>query len=268
MNKISCKRIVWVTDIHLNFLRKESKLTYFKQIKAKNPHFVLITGDISESRTLIPDLKLMYSVIKKPMYFVLGNHDYYEGSIEQTALDVKSAFSHDQERGIYHLPTNQLLIDSTAVIGVDNWYDTKSGIPGYVTLSDFMYITEYREAKSLQKQIIKQANKANKHLKQQLTEITANKDINRVIIALHVPPFVELSTYGGKRSDDYFLPYFSSKSTGEVILSFAKKHKKIKFEVYCGHTHSAVDYTKLDNLKCYCGASEYYSPLINGIIEV
>ena len=64
-----------------------------------------------------------------------------------------------------------------------------------------------------------------------------------------------------------WLPFYSCKATGDVLLKFANEHPEIKVLVLCGHTHSAAEYQPLPNLLVKCGGSEYYHPKINEILE-
>ena len=42
-----------------------------------------ISGDIGESHDVCHYLRKIEEIIEKPIYFVLGNHDFYRGSIAQ-----------------------------------------------------------------------------------------------------------------------------------------------------------------------------------------
>ena len=265
------RKLIWVTDIHLNFLSLESRVEFYTLIKKQKPDYVLITGDISEADVLNKHLVEMYASVKRPIYFVLGNHDYYNGSWEEVDLNAKAAFSRDQERGVYYLPTNPQEITTTALIGINNWYDCKSGRIGFVGLNDWNYIKEYLGTKNMAeicKVSLQRCKAAIKDLQNQIESIAASTTVNRIIIAMHVPPFKQLSMFEGKRSSPYYLPFFSSATTGRALKKLAKAYPHITFDVYCGHTHSKAEYHPLKNLHCYCGASEYGAPSIAGIIEV
>ena len=45
-------RIVWVTDIHLNFLRPPERSAFYLSIRDAQPEAVFITGDIAEAPCL------------------------------------------------------------------------------------------------------------------------------------------------------------------------------------------------------------------------
>ncbi len=92
-----------------------------------------------------------------------------------------------------------------------------------------------------------------------------NQYPKKIIILTHVPPFKEACMHEGKMSDKHWLPFYSSKATGDVLLQIAKKNPYIKFLVLCGHTHSGAYYQLLENLTVQTGKAEYYQPLVGEI---
>lgn len=72
----------------------------------------------------------------------------------------------------------------------------------------------------------------------------------------------------GKISDNHWLPYFSSKVMGEILMQSAHQNLAIDFLVLCGHTHSEAIYQPIDNLIIEAGRAEYYQPEIQKIIFV
>ena len=75
----------WATDVHLDFVKNdERKLIAFSESLIKdNPTGIFLTGDISIAKQLIYHLSVIEKVVQRPIYFVLGNHDYYGASTEQ-----------------------------------------------------------------------------------------------------------------------------------------------------------------------------------------
>jgi len=69
-------------------------------------------------------------------------------------------------------------------------------------------------------------------------------------------------------SDDNYLPYFSSKAMGDVLLPVAKDNPSIEFLVLCGHTHSNALYQASGNLTVKAGTAEYCKPIVQEIISV
>ncbi len=74
------RRLTWATDIHLNFLSHVGMDAFCDGLRREEPDAVLVTGDIAEAPTLEPLLSLVAAEMKVPIYFVLGNHDYYRAS--------------------------------------------------------------------------------------------------------------------------------------------------------------------------------------------
>ena len=74
-------KLAWGTDIHLNFLESADRKIFYQDIVETKPNAVLISGDIAEAPTVSDILEEMAKHIAKPIYFVLGNHDYYQSSV-------------------------------------------------------------------------------------------------------------------------------------------------------------------------------------------
>ena len=80
-------RLVWLTDIHLNFVDAQRLREFLESIR-QQADAVAISGDIAESPGVVHYLKTMEEVLQKPIYFVLGNDDFYRSSIAKTRLQV------------------------------------------------------------------------------------------------------------------------------------------------------------------------------------
>ena len=73
-------KLTMITDVHLNLLEKDERINFYRALIATDSDGVMISGDIAEATSIEPILKEM-TTIQKPIYFVLGNHDYYRCSI-------------------------------------------------------------------------------------------------------------------------------------------------------------------------------------------
>ncbi len=73
----------WLTDTHLNFLDVEDRIIFYESVIATRCDAVLISGDIAEAPSISEILKEMATYIKQPIYFVLGNYDYYRGQVDE-----------------------------------------------------------------------------------------------------------------------------------------------------------------------------------------
>lgn len=78
--------LTWLTDIHLNFLDYDERTVFYQQIIKASGDAVVITGDICEAQSVAEVLMEMAQAVQKPIYFVLGNHDYYHGSVSQVRI--------------------------------------------------------------------------------------------------------------------------------------------------------------------------------------
>lgn len=75
------KRLAWITDVHLNFLDPPEVEEFFRTVSDTVADAVLLSGDVGEARDAAVRLNALHTAVGRPVYFVLGNHDFYRGSI-------------------------------------------------------------------------------------------------------------------------------------------------------------------------------------------
>jgi predicted MPP superfamily phosphohydrolase len=268
-------RLAWATDIHLNFLTSMDRRRFLESVKGQADAMV-VTGDIAESNSLGEILRQMMAVLDMPIHFVLGNHDFYRGSVVGTRLATAEMIS-GSEYLVYLSQTGVVeLTPSTALVGHDGWADARlGGFDGSdVILNDFLLIDElrcWRDQHTLDKPALRQAlqalgDEAAAYLKGILS--AAADKYPRVIVATHVPPFRETTWHQGRPSADDYLPYFSCKAMGDVLLEAAGAYPQCDLLVLCGHTHGGGEVQVLENLRVLTGPAEYGKPVIQQIIEV
>lgn len=79
----------WLSDIHLNFfLGPAARSKFFDGLKQRHVDAWILSGDIGEAGLVVRYLE-EFERLPVRTYFVLGNHDFYHGSIEQTRADVR-----------------------------------------------------------------------------------------------------------------------------------------------------------------------------------
>ncbi|QDP73679.1 metallophosphoesterase [Legionella israelensis] len=267
-------KLAWLTDIHLNFLEVETRLQYYEDILVTGCDAILISGDIADAPSLDDLLNEMVGEIKKPIYFIVGNHDYYRGIIADvrkglTELSIANA-------NLFWLPASglQQLPNNTILLGQDGWADGRLGNyqKSPVSLKGSRMIADLFQAKMVGRQQLLQKM-------QELADLDANALKNdlaqaveqqpqKIIVLTHVPPFKEACQHMGQVSDDNYLPYFSSKAIGDVLMPFAIDNPLIDFLVLCGHTHSYAGYQPRANLIVKAGKAEYYKPIIQETIKI
>src|ERR1700682_6406124 len=84
------KRLAWLTDIHLNFVKPPAIETLCQQIAEQRSDVLLISGDIGEAPNVADYVSMLESRLQMPIYFVLGNHDFYRGSITGVREAIKA----------------------------------------------------------------------------------------------------------------------------------------------------------------------------------
>lgn len=116
-------RYAWLTDIHLNFLDAIERRKFYQEIVDTQCNGVLISGDIAEAPCLVDMLSEMANYLNKPIYFVLGNHDYYRGKISEVR-DAMTTLTKKNDK-LFWLPASgmQKLDNNTCLIGQDGWAD-------------------------------------------------------------------------------------------------------------------------------------------------
>ena len=263
-------RVVWATDIHLNFLRPHQRIAFFSSIHDSQSDAVFITGDIAEAPCLRELLHEMQQAIDVPLYFVLGNHDFYHGSIEAVRREIQD-WCLTQPRIHYLSALGPIeLTPRTVLIGHDGWGDGRFGNyqQSPVRLSDQELIRDFqsldRDAVLAKLQAFGDESAA--YLHEVLTK--ALDSYEQVMCLTHVPPFKEACWYQGKMGNDDWLPYFACKAMGDVLLEMAQIRPDCHLTVLCGHTHHAGTIQMLPNLYVKTGSAEYGQPHVEEILTI
>jgi len=263
-------RVVWATDIHLNFLRPHERAEFISSIRDCQSDAVFITGDIAEAPCLRELLHEMQQAIDVPLYFVLGNHDFYHGSIEAVRSWAQE-WCVAQPR-LHYLSASGLteLTPKTVLIGHDGWGDGRYGNywASPVRLSDQELIRDFqgldREAVLAKLHVL--GDESALHLREVLTK--ALDSYEQVMCLIHVPPFKETCWYQGKMGNDDWLPYFACQAVGEVLLEVTQERPDCHVTVLCGHTHHAGTVQMLPNLLVVTGSADYGAPCISDVLEI
>jgi 3',5'-cyclic AMP phosphodiesterase CpdA len=263
-------RVVWLTDIHLNFLPKPRVLEFLTRVAATAPDAVLIGGDIGEAHDVCDYLGAIAETISAPVYFVLGNHDYYFGSIRETRLRVEQ-FCREHAR-LHFLTTGgvEQLTPSVGLVGHDGWADGRLGdyARSLVMMHDWKLIEELASLdKSARWEALKGlADEAAEHFRRLLPD--ALERYREVFVLTHVPPFREACWHEGNISNDDWLPHFTCRAAGEVIREIAAAYPQRQITVLCGHTHGGGETRLAPNLNVITGGAEYESPEVARVFEV
>ena len=268
-------KYAWATDVHLDFLsnRPQDLITFAESlIKHDNPTGIFLTGDISTAKSVIYHLSAIEKVVQRPIYFVLGNHDYYGSSVELVRKAMRELTN--VSPFLRYMPTMPYyaLTPSTAVIGHDGWYDAHHGDwqNSAFQMNDWTAIRDFHDVHGNKASIVgvarKLAHEGVTHVHNAIKQ--AVRYHKNVIILTHVPPFRESHIYQGKVGDDFAQPWFTSKMMGDMLLDAAKSFPSHSFTVLAGHTHGKYSGKIRDNLMVNVGGAEYYTPALQGLVEV
>lgn len=267
-------RLAWITDPHANFVASRD---WFRRILDERPDGVLITGDIAESKSIRGVLLAFAEETARPVYFVLGNHDFYRSSFAKVRANVSKTVLETPSLTYLHEHGIVRLSDKTALIGVDGWYDGRNGDfdQSRAVLNDFLLIEDLSKHARIGdigglKRRIEQFTDADAEKVRTLLSACIDPRLERIVVATHVPPFAGAAWHEGRVSDAEHLPFFSNRSIGDAIMEATKTFREKlggKVDVYCGHTHSEGVIHPAENLAVRTGAAEYYSPGLAGFVE-
>lgn len=259
-------RLTWATDVHLDFVPDEQHVEdFYAGLLAEDPTAILLSGDIANGHRVGRMLVELVRFVQLPVYFVLGNHDFYGRSVRDFRAAVTELAA--ATPNLHYLTSQDVvaLDDQTALLGHDGWADARLGdFEGSdVFLNDFVRIDEFAYRLGTQRRAVMQelADEAAAHFECWLPQAAARH--RRLFIVTHVPPFAEACRHAGQPSDASWLPHYSCKIVGDVLRRVLGDHPRCSATVLCGHTHGAADVQVMPNLRVLSGGvPEYGQPRI------
>ncbi|HUT88871.1 MAG TPA: metallophosphoesterase [Thermoguttaceae bacterium] len=266
-------KVAWTTDIHLDWIDQPWKRDELvRSIRADAPDAVVLTGDVADGWETARYLRFLESELRRPIYFVLGNHEFYGRSIRKGRREI-AALAAESEHLVYLTTMGVVeLTPTTAIIGHDSWGDARLGnyerskvwLPDFVAVRDLAEVSHDREL--LRRRLHALGDEAARHLRSALPE--ALEEHPRVVLATHVPPYRESAWHDGGFSDDDWLPFFSCKAVGDVLREVIERRPDRELLVLCGHTHGSGEAQILDNLRVLTGGAGYERPWRHHLLEL
>lgn len=262
------KRFLWATDLHLNFLNRYNIINFLLSIHRANVDGVFITGDISTGNKLVEHLSWMESIIKKPIYFTLGNHDFYESDI----FSVKNSLKKLTISNLKYLTQNETNISLTkdiALIGHDGWYDSRWREPltSLVFMWDWFFIKDFRSLVSNYDRmnlIRKLADEAAESISNKLKK--ALEDHSTVYLLTHYPPWPEKHYLFGEIAEKFWSPYNSSKILANTLKSIMDDHPGKNLIILAGHVHVKRNEMITPNIQLRVGSGAHGKAMIEDIL--
>ena len=264
----------WATDIHLDFLRGDDQrlIAFAEGLIKSNPTGIFLTGDLSVAKTLIYHLSAIEKVVQRPVYFVLGNHDYYGADTERVRKAMRELTN--VSPFLRYMPTMPYyaLSGATAVVGHDGWYDALYGDwkTSSLGMTDWSAINDFVPVNGNKASIVGLARKLAlegvTHVHNGIKQ--AVRYHKNIVVLTHYPPFQQTHIHDGKQGDQNAMPYYTSKMMGDMLMDASRSFPTVKFTVLAGHTHGKADVQIANNLEVHVGGASYGSPELQGLIEV
>jgi predicted phosphohydrolase len=258
-------RATWLTDIHLNMVRPLALRAFYDRVRQERPDCLFVTGDIGEADSVGKFVEELAAIA--PIYYVLGNHDYYRSSIHTVRETLPAGW----------MPATGpiQLTDRTVVLGVDGWGDARCGdLDSTIQLSDWHLIEELaalRYDRKARIQLLQELGTAEAFA---LGELLAGAPASdRLVVLTHVPPFPEACVYEGAQSSPAWLPWFTCMATGELLAEYARAHPQKQITVLCGHSHGVSTCRPVENLEVRTGGwppgvDDYGNPIVQATLEL
>lgn len=279
-------RLAWATDIHLDFITDENNVVisarniniFCERIKNCSPDAVIISGDISLSNQLKQHLLSLERSLGIPIFFVLGNHDFWGSNIGSVRKNISTLSN--SSRFLRYLSTSSyiMLSNSTALVGHDGWYDGLNGSPksSYIEMNDWNFISDFSIFKNYLGVSLDgilnvsryQANIGAKHIEKEIKSAIRDHAPSKFIIVTHVPPFIDPVKESQHKNSTNLCPWYSSKIMGDMLLNVAKQNPLVEFEVFCGHVHTKYEKYISNNLLLRSGHSDYSDPKLQSVYNI
>ena len=263
-------RVVWLTDLHLNHCDDELVDRLFAEVNEQRPDSVWISGDFSESFQLLRYLRWIAHVFPCPIYFVLGNHDFYFASIK-LIRDQVAELCQKWDNLFYLSQLDAVPVgNQTMLVGHDGWSDGRLGdyersvvmMHDYHTINDLAGLDKEHRWEVLKNL----GDEAGQHIGRNLENAFA--DSNKAFVLTHVPPTRGSCWHNGSLSDDQWAPHFTCHAVGEAIRNVLRNRPEKEVTVLCGHTHGEGTSQPAQNWTIHTGKALYGHPAITRVFEL
>lgn len=264
-------RLAWATDVHFNFPSDTGVEGFARQIAERDVDALVLSGDIGESHDFSGYLETLAEILERPIYFVLGNHDYYKGSIARTRTRARQLSRSNP--WLWWLPDVGVLELSAGVglLGHGGWADGRLGdyegssvlLNDYLLISDLSGLTRRARREVLHRLGDEAAEFVREHLPLAMARFP-----KQVVFVTHSPPFREACWSEGRLSNDDWLPHFSCGAVGEALITVAEAHPEGNLLVLCGHTHGWGEAQIRTNVKVLTAGARYGVPEVAQVFEL
>lgn len=235
-------KIKLLSDLHLEFTSFE--------IPYNGEDILILAGDISPVYNDTMNLVLSYLECSKDVHviFVLGNHDFYGHSINDT-INTWNGVKMDR---FHFLQDNSVLIGKIRFYGSTMWTNMQDKKASVMQQCAF-YLNDFKHIKKFDPTTFCEIHNNSRNT---LEYVLEHNDEEMVIITHHLPTYNSIS--------QEFKGHPLNGSYASTDLDHLMKHKKIK--IWChGHTHKNLDYTH-NKIRVICNPRGYVK-IVNGCVR-
>lgn len=263
--------LLWMSDLHLDQAPAKNRHKLLRNLRNFDYDAAVITGDTAASASLAQHLEtLAQACAPRPVYLVLGNHDFFGSSLYTTQRQVRRLCQ--KTANLHHLQDHGVvwLNGSTVLLGHHGWADARCGWGSKtrVRSPDHWCIDDFRKLDQAGRfdLMTELGNASTGWIRQNLNTVLRNADT--LIVATHVPAFQTSAHYNGTPCGPCHSPHYVNASLGGLLIGVARHNLEKQFTVLSGHTHSEVQEQILANLESRVAGAKRGTPRIQGILPV
>jgi predicted phosphohydrolase len=277
-------RLGFATDIHLDHVKTTRQFEKQKRVGrdlTKDVDLLVLGGDLSVGKLLQQHMQAFLEGATCPVYFVLGNHDFWLLP-ESRIWDIAKGLG----GGLDFLDVVEVTPD-TALVGLSGWYDTRAGnvfnpgivMPEVETTTRLAGLGPVQQFKRLfwpPERIHELHNRCKAWSDEQTAKFmpklkAAAEKYRKVFIVTHIPPWIE-SCWGptglSRDVSPEWLPWSVNVGLGMHIEALAEEYPDVQFQVLSGHTHGEGETEVAWNLRAFSGKATYKQPSMARVFEV
>ena len=268
-------RIAFTSDLHVDVDPRNKRLLRFliEHVNELEADAFIIAGDIT------PDPKTFYMIVEQlehvvgEVIIVAGNHDIWVTQEEQEN-EICSRIKYEKilpnicrPHACHYLWHSPFKLEKIGFAGTIGWYDYSFAHPSYddiITTEDYQskcyqnaiwFDVRYAHWMSIGNKSRMDDNEVTKYLnsqlEKQLSELEADRSIEKIVVVTHHLPFSKMVVYKNELPWDFFSAFMGNRSMGELILSFPKVEL-----VLSGHSHF-IRRIDVDGINAYLSAVGY-----------
>lgn len=233
---------------------------------------MLVTGDFATAASLPRWLRAYSRMADRPLYFILGNHDFWGGAVREVREEVRRLTA--ATPGLVYLTAADrvTLTGGVALVGHDGWYDARAGrwdaprfrMQDWDQVADFSAAGGHEAIVTIARAL---ADAAEADLVPRVA--AAARDHAMVLVATHVPPWPLPPGRRRHPEGEWIAPWYVAERLGEALERVATANPGVEFRVLAGHAHARREGMRIaPNLTCDVGGARYGEPRLERVLEL